>query len=227
MKIIFVMLLLISVHCLAVNNENVWRDNFDSATLSGWDYHLNPTGILLIKDPKNNDEYAASFTLSNKETWPNGHTRVELKHNILNSKENAETSFSLMFMTPSLFNHSNNIAYWESNNTYRQAFAFAVEPNNQHNELVFSTNFPKKKEMIRIPFNINEWHSLNLQIVWSEDPNQGRISLYYNDKKLIDNLHIQTKSDHNDMFIQMGLHRTSAKKEIDHILMKNVIDTSI
>jgi hypothetical protein len=130
-------------------------------------------------------------------------------------------------LTTELFSQKNSIAYWESDNTYKQAFSFSVEPIEKKNHLVFSTNFPSKKVHFSIPLNNNEWNSITTKVTWSINANRGKLNVFINDKKCVDELVIQTKSDQNAMFVQMGLHRNSASKKIDLLYIKDVSETTL
>jgi hypothetical protein len=215
-------LLFLSFQSLAMSNSVKWQDAFRESSLFNWDYQLNPKAIKLVKDPINLTNDVALFRLSDKETWPNGQTRVELKHNVINSEENATTTFEFKSLTTTLFSQKNSIVYWESENTYKQAFSFSIEPIEKKNHLVFSTNFPSTKVHFSIPLNDNEWNSITTKVTWSINADRGKLNVFVNDKKLVDELIIQTKSDQNAMFVQMGLHRNIVSASVDQIYIKDV-----
>jgi hypothetical protein len=90
---LFFFLLFLNFHSLAMSNSVKWQDAFRESSLFNWDYQLNPNAITLVKNPINLTNDVALFRLSDKETWPNGQTRVELKHNVMNSEESSTTIF--------------------------------------------------------------------------------------------------------------------------------------
>jgi hypothetical protein len=211
-----------------VNACPYWYAQIIDDKPAGWDWELNPKDIELVDDPLGVKGKVAKFTITAKSDWPNGHTRVELKHNGCNTEEGETTYIAWEFYLEKPFNTLNDIAYWESENSYKQTMGFSIRPGGMHNLnkniIRFFSQLPSLRVHWQNPIKIGVWHHLAMAVRWSESAEQGEVSLWFNKKKVVDSIKVQTKADHNKLFIQMGLHRNNAEMPEDSIYISNVYE---
>ena len=197
---------------------------------SGWDYLLNPQNIHVVTDPEDTKSQVIKLNLTPTSTWPNGHTRTEVKHNGCATGEGKSSFFTWEFYLDKPITTLNNIAYWETDKTYQQSFGLYLQPNSGNNQtssqLTFFSNLPKHKVHWQNSIKVGEWNKISLAITWSESKQNGRVSLWVNQKPILTKLALQTKPDANALFIQLGLHRSQAEATIDSIYLRNIMEVS-
>jgi hypothetical protein len=207
-----------------------WQATVENGQPAGWDYQLNPQNIQVVNDPQETESPVIKLTLAHDSTWPNGHTRTEVKHNGCATGEDESSFLSWEFYLDKPITTKNNIAYWETDKTYQQSFGFHLQPNPSNNEnsskLTFFSNLPKHKIHWQNTVKVGEWNKISLAITWSESEQNGRISLWVNQKPILTQMAVQTKPDANELFIQLGLHRSQAEATIDSIYLRNIMEVS-
>ncbi|MEP1444616.1 MAG: heparin lyase I family protein [Paraglaciecola sp.] len=207
-----------------------WQPTINDNQALGWDYQLNPHNISIVKDPINNLSQVIKLVLSPDSTWPNGHTRTEVKHNGCATNEGDSTFFSWEFLLDNPIKTSNDMAYWETDNSYLQSMGFYLTPNRHNNkistELTFFSSLPKRKIHWQDTVTIGEWNKIAMAITWSESQKSGRISVWYNNRAILTELQVKTKPDTNKLFVQLGLHRNQAERVIDNIYLRNIKETA-
>jgi hypothetical protein len=196
----------------------------------GWDGKLNPEDITLVDDPLGGLQKVVKLTITEHSSWPNGHSRVELKHVGCTTAEGETTHISWQFYIDKPLLTLNDIAYWESDSSYIQAMGLAISPHQNEmtsgNEVRFYSNLPQRKIHWRQELAVGIWHEVSMEIHWSETKNGGQISLWFDQHKVIDGLKLQSKPDHNKMFIQIGLHRNQAEVVQDSIYLNNIYESA-
>jgi len=214
---------LISTSGLACTN---WQATVESAQAIGWDYQLNPQNIVVVTDPHDPQAQVIKLTITRDSTWPNGHTRTEVKHNGCTTEEGESTFVSWEFYLDKPITTFNNIAYWETDKTYQQSMGLSLEPNVDGDEnfssLAFFSNLPKRIVHWQDAIKVAQWNTIALAITWSESHQNGQINLWVNHQPILTKVAIQTKPDSNQLFIQLGLHRNQAEQTIDSIYLRNV-----
>lgn len=207
-----------------------WQSKIDDNPLSGWDYKLNPQHITVVADPLNTQAQVIKLTITPKSTWPNGHTRTEVKHNGCATDEAEKTFFSWEFYLDKPIKTTNSIAYWETANSYLQSMGFYLEPKLNNNkvstELTFFSNLPIRKTHWQETVPIGAWHKIAMAITWSESEQSGRISIWFNHQPILSELAVKTKPDTNRLFVQLGLHRNQAEPAIDNIYLRNISEAA-
>tara|TARA_R110000751_G_scaffold35564_2_gene87393 strand:- start:28580 stop:29266 length:687 start_codon:yes stop_codon:yes gene_type:complete len=203
-----------------------WQAAVENGQTSGWDYQLNPHNIAITNDPLDTQSQVIKLTLAPDSTWPNGHTRTEVKHNGCTTNEGESTFLSWEFFLDKPIKTLNNIAYWETDNSYLQSMGFFVTPKIENHkiatELSFFSSLPKRKIHWQERLQIGEWHKIAMAITWSESQQSGHISVWFNHHPALVKLPVQTKPDGNKLFMQLGLHRNQAEAAIDSIYLRNV-----
>lgn len=203
-----------------------WQAIIDDDQPKGWDYLLNPQHIRIESDPSSIVDKVLKMTITPDASWPNGHTRVEVKHNGCNTEEGQHSFFSWEFYLDKPVQTFNHIAYWETDKTYQQSMGFSLQPSSNSNthesELAFFSSQPKRLTRWTHMVQTKQWHKLSLAIKWSQSASEGSVNLWLNNKQVIDNLTVQTKPDPNQLFIQLGLHRNQAEAAEDSIYLRNI-----
>jgi hypothetical protein len=215
--------LLVSSWSIACAN---WQATIENNQPSGWAYLLNPQNIAVVSDPQNTKSQVIKLTITEDSTWPNGHTRSEVKHNGCTTGEGESTFFSWEFYLDKPITTFNNIAYWETDKTYQQSMGLSLQPNPVNNdnfsELTFFTSLPKRKIHWQNPIKVGQWQKIALAIKWSESKQSGHVSLWVNHQPILTQLAVQTKPDANNLFIQLGLHRNRVEDSLDSIYLRNI-----
>jgi hypothetical protein len=205
-----------------------WYAPLNDSKLTEWDAQLNSKDIRVVNDPLGVKGKVAKFTITAESAWPNGHTRAELKHDGCNTEEGETTYIAWEFYLEKPFNTLNDIAYWESNNSYKQSMGFSIAPGGMHNLnkniIRFFSKLPTRRVHWQNPIKIGVWHQLAMALRWSESAEQGEVSVWFDKKKVVDSAKVQTKADHNSLFIQMGLHRNQAEISEDSIYISNAFE---
>jgi hypothetical protein len=211
---------------LFTNACPTWQATVNDNQAAGWDYQLNPQNIAVVSDPQGSQLQVLKLIITPDSSWPNGHTRTEVKHNGCSTNEGENTFISWEFYLDKPITTQNNIAYWETNKTYQQSFGMYLQPNAVGNDntskLTFFSNLPEHKIHWQNTIKAKEWHKISLAITWSELEQNGRVSLWVNHQPILANLAVLTKPDANELFIQLGLHRNQAEATIDSIYLRNI-----
>lgn len=186
----------------------VWVGDLETGDTSQWDGVLNGSYITVVDAPAQG-MYAARIELQNDAVWPNGLKRVELHHSPAAGRtaEGAETYFAWSFYLPETLpaDPSQQIGYWESDQSYQQVMAFTVEGES----IRFSTNRPQWQSHWEADGLVTAgvWHRIAMHIVWSTDPGQGSVDVWFDGVEVVTGAQAQTLADDNDHFTQVGLLR--------------------
>ena len=153
---------------------------------------------------------AAKVELHNDAKWTsNGLKRVELNHRPKDelTREGSKIFFALEFLPPKALpaDPSAQIGYWESTSSYKQMMAITIAGE----DIRFDTRQPANKRQwegkgLATP---GTWHRVAMSIVWSKDPDKGKVSLWFDGKKVVNQQSAQTLNDDNAHFVQIGLLR--------------------
>lgn len=207
--------------------EVLWKDGFEGGTLENWTL-LNGTkgarqNISVVNEPVFEGSRACKIDLHPDDLWSNGHNRVELHYDAKRTREGETTYFAWHFRLAAEAAQLNDIAYWESDNTYLQSMAFFVRPLDGKTTLSFRTNEPYKEQWSG-PIEVGVYHRVVMRILWSKDDEIGRVSVWLGDKNIVNDVAAQTKPDENPMFIQLGLHRDATGPATETIYIDNAIE---
>lgn len=204
----------------------IWQADMSQQKEHSWDYLLNPQDIKIASNPLFAKESVLKLTITPDSSWPNGQTRVEVKHNGCQTKEEQHTYISWEFYVQSTLNTKNSIAYWESDKSYQQSMGLFISPvadqDKTVNQLNFFTSLPKRAVHWQQILAPGKWHKLSLAIHWSESAKKGQVSVWHNNQLVVKEHAVQTKPDNNALFIQLGLHRNQSEKVKDSIYLRNV-----
>jgi hypothetical protein len=216
------------------SGEVLWRGDFETGDLTQWDSLLNPTkgdrnNINVVMTPVHGGTRAAEVVIHPDDLWQgNNHNRVELHYDAVDTRtaEGQTTYFSFYFRLPANAQTTNDIAYWETANSYQQSMAFWVEPGAGGTQLSFRTNHPSGMMHYQGPLTIEAWHQLAMQILWSENANTGRVSVWLDGEKIVNEVAAKTKPDSNRVFVQVGYHRNATAAPVETIYLDDAIEAS-
>jgi hypothetical protein len=216
--------------CVAVAAP-AWFGDFETGDLSQFSSLLNPTinrvdYITMEQGEVAQGSYATRIELHNDAVWSNGLKRVELNHRPGEGRtgEGATTFFAWSVFLPDELpsDPSQQIGYWESNNSYQQVMAFEAVGTT----LRFSTRRPQNVVQWEGEgvLTAGEWHRIAMSVTWSTSPDQGSVSVWFDGEPVVTDGGAQTLADTNAHFVQIGLLRGAFEFEdvptiiLDHAL---------
>lgn len=187
----------------------VWTGDLETGDVSQWQGTLNPQNITVVPSPVAQGMWAAHIQLTNDAVWPNGLKRVELRHLPASARtaEGADTYFAWSFYLPATLptDPSQQIGYWESQQSYQQMMAFAVEGE----RIRFVTRQPMNQTQWQddTAATAQIWHRIAMHIVWSKDPLIGTVDVWFDGNQVVTAGAAKTLNDDNPHFTQVGLLR--------------------
>jgi hypothetical protein len=187
----------------------VWVGDFETGDLTQWSFLLNDEHLSVVSDPVAEGGFAGRIQLTNDALWPNGLKRVEVNHRPDDARtaEGATTFFGWRFFLPEELptDPPAQMAYWESDQTYQQVMAFNV--------IGTKLQFITQKPSYAVHWDADDratpgvWHSIAMRILWSKSSADGRLDVWFDGEKVVDDLAAQTLADDNPHFTQLGLLR--------------------
>ncbi len=189
--------------------EVVWVGDFEAGNLDEWSFILNGENISVVGDPISSGSQAARIQLTNDAEWPNGLKRVELNHRPEDARtaEGAQTYFAWSFYLPETLpsDPSQQIAYWESDQSYQQMMAFQVEGE----RIRFDTRQPQNQNHWDEDgvVTAGQWHRIAMRVFWSKDAAQGEVDVWFDGVQVVTGAQAKTLADDNAHFTQVGLLR--------------------
>lgn len=187
----------------------VWTGDFETGDVSQWSGTLNGQHISVVKMPVADGMFSGQVQLTNDAVWPNGLKRVEFNHSpeAARTAEGAQTFFAWSFYLPQTLpvDPTQQIGYWESNQSYQQMMAFEVS--GEH--ISFSTRQPQNKVQWQADGKVKAgvWHRIAMRIVWSKDPAVGLVDVWFDNEQVLSGGGAKTLADDNAHFTQVGLLR--------------------
>ena len=212
--------------------EILWRGDFETGDLSQWSGALNPAlgarkNIFIVESPVFQGRRAAKIDIHPDDLFPNGHNRVELHYDARRTGEGQEAFFSLRFLLPEHAKVHEDIAYWETQGpSYQQSMALYIDPSDAGTRLGFRTNLPAAREHFSGALRTGEWHQIAMHVVWSQSPERGRVSLWFDGEQVVHDAPAQTKPNGAGLFVQAGLHRDSSQPFSESISLDDAIEAT-
>ena len=212
---------------LAASAEPVWVGDLETNDFSQWDGQLNGQNITITQDPVAQGSYAAQIQLTNDATWPNGLKRVELHHSPSAGRtaEGEELYFAWSFYLPETLptDPSQQIGYWESDQSYQQLMAFNV----RGETIEFITQRPSYTvhwtgDGLVTP---GVWHRVAMHIVWSQEQALGRVDVWFDGVQVVTQAPAETLADDNEAFTQIGLLRGAIEfSDAPYIILDDAVE---
>jgi hypothetical protein len=212
--------------------EVLWIGDFETGDVSQWDgSNLLVTGerdnLVFVHDVVREGTTAAQITLREDIIFePYTQSRVEVKHQGLATAEGDDSYIAWFFMVPDAVEILSNIGYWESNESFRNTMSFSIIPGDGGESIVkFGTGNLGETERWRETLVLGEWHRLAMHVHWSQDPNVGNVSVWYDGEQVVDAASV-AKYDGNTLFWQMGLHRSDPAPPVQTIYIDGAMEAS-
>ena len=217
------LLLLLSLGCPA---QVIWRGDFETGDLSRWSGSLHAVNgerrnIEITGEP---GRRVARLTIHPDDVTPNGHNRVELRHDGLRTAEGETTYFSWNFRLEMDAASHADIGYWETLGSYRQSMAFYIDPAEGGSRLGFRTNLPSPREHWNAKITAGRWYQLKMKIIWSQS--EGEVSVWLDGAPVVSGVRARTKPDSALLFFQVGLHRDRSAPPVEMIHIGDVIESA-
>ncbi len=203
---IFAPLLLTLTFTATLRAEPTWEGDFETGDLSQWSYLLNEEGLSVVSDPVQSGMSAGRIEITKDNLWSNGLNRVEFQHKPKAEliAEGGSVYFGWsVFLPETLTQDDHQIGYWETDVTYQQVMSLHA----RGEDLSFNSNSP---------FNLHwqgeglltaeQWHRIVYHVQWSGDAASGRVSLWFDGQKVVDEAAAKTYLG-NPAFIQLGILR--------------------
>ncbi len=186
--------------------EPSWRGDMESGDLGQWSYELNPEGLTVVDDPVLGGSHSARVVITDQNLWSNGLNRVELQRkpdpSLTANGSQVYFGWSL-YLPQELTSDDHQLGYWETEETYRQVMSLHA----RGTELSFNTQQPAQVQWTGPgKLTAGVWHRVVYHVVWGEDYDTGRVSLWFDGEKVVDSVHSRTYLQ-NPSFIQVGILR--------------------
>jgi hypothetical protein len=208
----------------------LWKGDFETGDLTQWDStNLIKTGdrdnLVFVTDQVADGMKAAQITLRDDVIFePYNQSRVEVKHEGLHTKNGEQSYYAWSFMVPGDAEIRSNIGYWESLVTFRNTMSFYIEPGEDGGtDLVFGTGNLGETERWRQKLTLNQWHRIVVHNVWSQSQAEGKVNVWYDGQQVVNGA-TATKYDANELFFQMGLHRSDPSPPVQVIYIDAAIE---
>lgn len=217
----------IAVSCLVGAGDAraavLWKGDFETGDVSQWDGSTaTKTGtrdnLVFVSDQVADGKKAAKITLRDDIIFePYNQSRVEVKHVGLHTLDGEDSYFAWSFMVPKDAEIRNNIGYWESTPTSKNTMTFFIEPaQGGGTNLKFGTGDLGQTVRWTVKLELNKWHRIALHNHWSQDPNVGKVDVWYDGTQVVTGASV-AKRDVNKLFFQMGLHRSDPSPPVQDI----------
>jgi hypothetical protein len=207
----------------------LWQGDFETGDTSQWDSTNLPTtgdrqNLIIVDDPVIEGLSACEITLYEDVIFePYNQSRVEVKHIGLHTTDGEDSYFAWSFMVPEAAEIRSNIGYWESVGSNRNTMTFWIEPEGDTTVIKFGTGNLGETERWSEPLVLGQWHRMALANHWSQDENEGTVSVWYDGELVVDEASV-AKYDANELFFQMGLHRSDPAPPIQMIYLDAALE---
>lgn len=189
-----------------------WRGDMETGNLGQWSYQLNAEGLSVVDDVVFQGEHAAKVEITPERLWSNGLNRVELQRKPATelTRNGTEVYFGWSLYVPTaLTDADHQLGYWETEQTFAQVMSLHARGKN----LSFNTNQPAKEHWRgEGRLTPGQWHRVVYHVVWSDKADSGKVSLWFDGEKVVDNATARTYLD-QPAFIQIGILRDTIDDE--------------
>lgn len=172
-------------------------------------------------------KYSGRFTIHEDDVFNARQLRVQANGPKVTVKEGSDTFVSFYIFMKDAPRNRDNFFYWEGSPPprYNNVMTWWVEPKvDRTGTLIkFGTgNLGRKGIHWVADFTVGSWHQLGMHIHWSEDPNRGKVRLWWDGDLVLDRK-VQTKGPEAVYFSQPGIHRTPHSKSVDTIYFDDIL----
>jgi hypothetical protein len=204
-----------------VSGEVIWRGDFETGTTDQWRGAPKTGSVKVVTDPVREGKYALRIDGTNAARRGN-RDRIEFQHQPQppGTAEGTERYFGWsVFLPKKLTDDSHALGYFETRNTWRQLMSFEA-----HGEdIVYSTRVPYARHWTGTgKLTPGRWHDFAVHVLWSRDPAQGFVEVWFDGKQVVTRAMTATLLDENVAFFQLGLMRATIDVPetiiIDHVV---------
>lgn len=186
--------------------KETWRGDMETGNLGQWSYQLNREGLSIADDVVLHGKHSARVRITSENLWSNGLNRVELQRKPAPelTRNGSQIYFGWsLYLPTSLSADDHQLGYWETEETYVQVMSLHA----RGRDLSFRTNQPAQ-ELWRGAGRLTPgvWHRVVFHVVWSDRADAGKVSLWFDGERVVDNATIRTFLD-KPAFIQVGILR--------------------
>ena len=185
-----------------------WRGDMETGDLGQWSYQLNGEGLSVTDDIVFHGAHAARVRITPENLWSNGLNRVELQRKPAPelTRNGSQIYFGWsLYLPAALSSDDHQLGYWETEETYVQVMSLHA----QGTDLSFRTNQPAREHWRgtgRLTPGV--WHRVIFHVSWADQADTGKVSLWFDGEKVVDNVSARTFLD-KPAFIQVGILRTT------------------
>lgn len=183
-----------------------WRGDMETGNLAQWSYQLNAEGLSVVDDVVFHGEHAAKVEIAADNLWSNGLNRVELQRKPAPelTRNGSEVYFGWsLYLPTALADVDHQLGYWETQQTFMQVMSLHARGKN----LSFNTNQPLKEHWRgEGRLTPGQWHRVVYHVRWSDQADAGKVSLWFDGEKVVDNVAASTYLA-APAFIQIGILR--------------------
>jgi len=151
--------------------------------------------------------------------------RVLIDHRGARTGEGQDLFMSFYFLMEKDPLIRDNIAYWETNGSFRNTMTWWLAPKaGGGTTLNFGTgNLGSRKQMLTTDVAVGVWHQLAYHVHWSTSAQTGNIIVWLDGDKVVDEKD-PTKPDGNALFFQAGIHRAGQSPLVDSVFLDNFLE---
>lgn len=225
---IFSLLLLSSIARLA-DAEILWRGDFENGDFSLWNGVTNEkkgdrVNIAVVEDVVTEGTKACRFEIHGDDDFSSTQSRTQLTRRSQRTGEGGDVYMASYWRMPADAKYRNQIQYWESDG-YKNNVDFWVEPKEGGGTVInFGTGSLGKDKHWSADFTLNQWHLIAHHIHWSQNAQEGSITVWYDGKVVVNAIKLATKPDGQALFTQLGFHRAQRSDLVDAIYLDGVIE---
>ena len=208
----------------------LWKGDFESGDVSQWSSSIalktgDRQNLVIESDNVAEGTKAAKITLQKDIIFePYNQSRVEVKHIGLHTKNGEDSYFAWSFMVPKDAEIRSNIGYWESTQTSKNTMTFFIEPaSGGGTNLKFGTGDLGQTLRWTAKLELNKWHRVAIHNHWSQSDADAKVDVWYDGAQVVTGA-TATKRDANELFFQMGLHRSDPSPPVQDIYLDAAIE---
>lgn len=201
----------------------LWYGDYESGDLSQW---VGPLGkpaaqraeegrIRVVKSPRAEGVFAARFEVRPGDRWK-GSARAEVLHDSPSVSVSEGDSRIYQWYTMWDADYPSDDAGWQIATQWHPGIEGAqptLQVYAQGDRIGFKTAEPGGDSSASIAhwttdIRRGEWHHFALQVAWSADPNKGSVTLWHNQKRVVDTTSLRTLGREGRTYLKQGLYRS-------------------
>ncbi len=205
---------------------------FETGNLSEWtktgtsSQNATARNVQIQSDIVHSGKYAARVAIHEDDVFNSQQLRAQIGGPHITVEEGSDTYMSFWLYMAEAPKDRDNFFYWEGQPPprYDNVMTWWVEPKESGGAAIkYGTgNLGSKGTEWAADFSTGKWHQLAMHIHWSEDPDQGRVRLWFDSALALDKK-LKTKGPESVYFCQPGIHRSPPRPSVDTIYFDDFI----